>query len=1570
MSTHSFEAASLESIRDTLRGAIATALRLPREDVDVDIPFLEMGASSLALIDALRAVYDRYGVRPSVRKVFEKYNTVDLLTAYVCELLEAKHASEAAGGAGAPAAAPLPGSGVVERVPLTEAQRHAWFLARYSKGASTAQNETVILKLSGRLNLPALREAFQGVVRRHEALRARMLFDEDAQHITDEDAPPLACVDVAAADAGRWIAEETRRPFDLERPLARASVLRLSDEEHLIVLSAHGLIADRRSLHLAVSEMGAIYTADLQGVNASLEPVMPLRDYSEALMRHEQAPEYQRAAAYWSEHYSDGIPQIDLPSTHPRPAIKSYEGSRLVLPLEPALLRGLEAWSAQHGSTIFMTLLGAFNIFVHRLTGEDDMVVGIFGRGAPLLTGGERLIANASNAIPLRMQVDAGMTFPACVESLRKGLLDALDHQDVPFASLIRTLSPRRDQSRSPIFTFAFDIEPPLSSPQFQGLAAAWMTPPTQHARYDLQLTVVEAGSTFQLQCDYSTDLFDAPTMRRFVRNFKVLLEGIVASPDALVSALPVLSAAERTQIVDEWNQTRTDYPRDRCVHQLFEEQAKRTPEAVAVVFEDRSLTYAQLNRRANQIANRLRRMGVGPESCVGVCALRSLEVIVAFLAVIKAGGAYMPLDPTYPRERLALMVNETGAPVVLAQDKLVDRVTGLGPEVLALDSEVDAFAGESEEDPPNLTTSRNLVYVIYTSGSTGRPKGVRVEHRGVVRLVMNTNFVELSPRDVMLQFCAFTFDVATFEIWGALLHGAQLVMGPAHMPSLEELAQLIARSGVTVAWLTSGLFHQMVDNQLHNLTRVRQFLAGGDVLSPPHVRRVLELPGERRMINGYGPTENTTFTACYVMTDPSQVGSSVSIGRPIANSTIYILDANLEPVPIGVPGELLTGGDGVARGYLGQPELTAERFIKDPFSAEEDARLYRTGDLARFLPDGTIEFLGRTDRQVKIRGYRIELEEVEVVLGRHPGVQSVTVIVREDVPGDKRLVAYLVPRATPAPTVLELRGFLAESIPPYMIPSAFVILDALPLTSAGKVNRRALPAPDEGNRAQLARAYTPPETPMQEVLARIWADALGVERVGIHDDFFDLGGHSLLLTPLLLRVRQFFQVKLALSDFFASPTIAAMARLIADAHQTETSQPRSSLHDPDGNVAQARFQMLDRDAELEEALRPTGPTVALQPFKRMLMTGATGYVGTHILRNLLDSTDQDVRCLIRSKTPEEGKQKLLRRLAGMDLLRETDAARIIPVSGDVSLPRFGLDDQAYKELAGTADAVLHCAAFVNFIYPYEALKKTNVDGMREVIRFAFEVQTKPLHFVSSTGIWPMGRHRAFTEETSIDHGVLLNLGYDESKWVQEKMLMQAQARGLPAIIYRPGEVSGHSETGRINADEHFAFALLKGCLQLKAFPPINCFIDLSPVDYVGQVIAHIAQQPERLGGVFHITNPGPMHSTEVFAWFQSRGYTFDVISVEEWLARLLGSEDFMRNALYPYMALLEEFREENFQLPKYECHRTVEAMHGSGLGCPPVDGRLLGRYTDFLVSTGFLPTPSSGAAQDQGGET
>ena len=528
----------------------------------------------------------------------------------------------------------------------------------------------------------------------------------------------------------------------------------------------------------------------------------------------------------------------------------------------------------------------------------------------------------------------------------------------------------------------------------------------------------------------FNTDLFDRDTIERFGTHFQKVLTEVVRDPDQRISDVQILTDTERQQMLFDWNDTSSKYPRDRCVHQLFEQQVEHSPDAVAVVYGDEQLTYRQLNARANQLAHYLKSFGVGPEVLVGICLERSLEMIIAVLGILKAGGAYVPLDPEYPQERLAFMLADTQTPVLLTQQKLLSGIPETAAHVVCLDSHWEAIGKESHENPISDAVAENLVYVMYTSGSTGRPKGVCVTHRNVVRLVKETNYASLGAKEVFLQFAPISFDASTLELWGPLLNGGRLVVFPQALPSLAQLGEVIEQHQVTILWLTAGLFRQMVEDHLDSLGSVRQFLAGGDVLSVPHVKRVLEQLDGCCLINGYGPTENTTFTACYPMTDVPALGSSVPIGRPIANTQVYILDAQLQPVPIGVAGELYTGGDGLGRGYLNRPELTAEKFIPDPFSEDPAARLYKTGDLARYLPDGSIEFLGRIDHQVKIRGFRIELGEVESVLGRHPAVEDAVVIAREDVPGDKRLVAYVVASHEPAPTFSELRSFLKEKLP------------------------------------------------------------------------------------------------------------------------------------------------------------------------------------------------------------------------------------------------------------------------------------------------------------------------------------------------------------------------------------------------------------------------------------------------------------------------------------------------------------------------------------------------------------
>ncbi|MCW5313989.1 amino acid adenylation domain-containing protein [Nostoc sp. KVJ3] len=624
---------------------------------------------------------------------------------------------------------------------------------------------------------------------------------------------------------------------------------------------------------------------------------------------------------------------------------------------------------------------------------------------------------------------------------------------------------------------------------------------------------------------------------------------------------LPILKKSEKDLLID-WNQTQTDYPRQACIHQLFEAQVEKTPDAVALIFNDQHLTYRDLNSRANQLGEYLQTLGVGTETLVGICIERSLEMVVALLAILKAGGAYVPLDPGYPQERLAFMLSDTQVSVLLTQKKLIAKLPTHTAFVVCLDADWNTIAQNKKENLSSNATADNLAYVMYTSGSTGTPKGVSVIHRGVVRLVKETNYVHLTDEEIILQLAPISFDASTFEIWGCLLNGGRLVICPPNTPSLEELGQIIQQYQVTTLWLTAGLFHLIVDEKIDALKSLRQLLAGGDVLSVPHVKKFLQTVEQCQLINGYGPTENTTFTCCHLITAPLKPGVSIPIGRPIANTQVYILDNNLEPVAIGEAGELYIGGDGLARGYLNRSDLTAEKFISHSFDSNLATRLYKTGDLARYLPDGNIEFLGRIDNQVKIRGFRIELGEIEREIAQHPDVREIVVLARQDEAGEKQLTAYVVPQYNSRYTHNKLRNFLQQRIPNYMLPSAFVMLESLPLTANGKVDRHKLPAPSR-ERPQLEQAYIAPQTELERLLAGILSELLKIDRVGIDDNFFDLGGTSISILQVAVRVKQELGIELPTVKLFQYSTIGSLAKYL---HSNQNSQPS---HDKLQNRAQ-----------------------------------------------------------------------------------------------------------------------------------------------------------------------------------------------------------------------------------------------------------------------------------------------------------------------------------------------------------------------------------------------------------------
>ena len=1043
-----------------------------------------------------------------------------------------------------------------ESAPLSNSQQGLWVLNQLMPGESLYHTPTAV-RLNGNLDVTALRKALDAIVARHEALRTTFVAVEGTPRQVVEknislEMPLIDLTERAEAEreeqAQRLLRHEARKPFDLSKgPLIRSILLRLKDEEHILLVTMHHIVTDGWSMGIFNRELSALYDSFHNEQPSPLaELAIQYLDYADWQRRWFEGEVYRSQLAYWKKTFENLPAALELPTDHPRPnvqAYKAFRGAHHTVRLSKQLTKDLKLLCQKENVTLFMALLAAYQVLLHRYTGERDIVVGtpMAGRQMPET---EELIGLFINTLALRMDVSGDLSFRELLERVKQVALEAYANQDLPFERLVKELQPERTLAHNPLFQVMFVLQSEEILPlQLSGLEAAHFRIDHVMANFDLTLDIVERDG--QLVCLFETnaDLFESDTIARLMDHFRILVEGAVANPERSISQLPLLSETERRQLLVEWNDTHNEYPAHKCIQELFEQQVGERPEAVALVYEDRQMTYRELNSRANQLAHYLRRRAITPDTRVAICLERSAEMIVTLLAILKAGGAYVPLDPAYPRARLQFMLEDAQAPVLLTQKALRESLPQTAAEVICLDELAEETARESKANPAIETTADNLAYVMYTSGSTGKPKGVAVTHRNVVRLVKNTNYASFSADDVFLQSSTISFDASTFEIWGSLLNGARLALLPAGPPSLTELGQALKRYQVTTLWLTAGLFHLMVDNHLEDLRSVRQLLAGGDVLSVPHVRKVFTELSDCRLINGYGPTENTTFTCCYPVMDLGRVNGSVPIGFPISNTTVYVLDRYLSPTPIGVPGELYIGGDGLARGYLDHPELNAERFVNDPFGDQPGARLYRTGDLVRYRASGEIEFIGRIDNQVKVRGFRIELGEIEAALAEHSLVREAVVVARKD-EGDKHLVAYLTTGEGNEVTIDELRDFLQQKLPDHMVPSHFVVLESLPLTPMGKVDRHALP-PTNGFKSRATKEFSTGGDELEVKLARIWEKVLNVRPVGMDDNFFELGGHSLLAVRLFAQMEKSFGKNLPLATLFQAPTVRQLARVL-----------------------------------------------------------------------------------------------------------------------------------------------------------------------------------------------------------------------------------------------------------------------------------------------------------------------------------------------------------------------------------------------------------------------------------------
>ncbi|ARU62662.1 hypothetical protein CBW65_18040 [Tumebacillus avium] len=1045
--------------------------------------------------------------------------------------------------------------------PLSYSQERIWIMELLEPEAA-AYNVPFVVSITGKLDYSLLSTSINEVVRRHEALRTSfqvtdgtptlLIHDQltvsiqtlDIRHL------PLAERDEAAERLSR---EDARRPFDLTQgPLVRVTTIQKADEEHLLLITMHHIISDGWSLGVLINEFSILYASYKNGLPSPLpELQVQYSDFAYWQKLPEQQAALQQHLDYWTEQLGGELEPLHLPTDRPRPISQTFNGATTRFMLSRSLSDALQTLSMETGTTLFMTLLSAYQTFLARYTGQTDILVGspIANRNRHEI---EDLVGVFINTLVLRSRVESGMTFRGLLENVRRTTLDAFAHQDLPFEKLVEVLQSDRNMAYSPLFQAMFilqnNTQRTLSMP---GLTLQIETMDTKTALFDITLSFFETEQGLEGHWEYNTDLFDQETVERMILHFQTLLSGIVDNPDQFLHQLPILPHDEQIKMLRDWNETAVP-SREACIHHFFEEQVERTPDAIALVFENQALTYRELNNRANRIAGLLQAQGVGPDDVIGIFMERSPEMLIALLATHKAGGGYLPLDPSYPQERLSFMIGDAKPKVVVTQPSLAGQLPPHDAHVLTVTGEEPSGFLPNPESP---VQPEHLAYIIYTSGSTGLPKGVMVEHRNAAHLFTGMDeAIGCGEQDAILGLTSIGFDISVIELFWSLTRGAKIILLSEHEISEAALSvseyslrQQLQRHNATFLQCTPSLMGMIVaaPGGLAALAPLKKILLGGEAL-PPALAKQLKQHSGVRLFNGYGPTETTVYAAHYEVTDTDM--TSIPLGRPIANYAHYILDAHLQPVPIGVPGELHIGGPGVTRGYLGREELTAERFIPNPYG---EGRLYKTGDLTCYLPDGTVKFLGRIDHQVKVRGYRVELGEIEARLAEHDAIREGVVIAR-----DNTLIAYLVAEGEHLPDPLQLRGFLSARLPEFMVPTVYLQLDVMPLTPSGKIDRKALPAPEVESSLTVKAEYVAPSTPLEIEVCAIWTEVLQVEQVGVQDNFFTLGGHSLLATRLISRVNSRFGTQLPLRCLFEAPTILQLAALIEGQERTVTAPP------------------------------------------------------------------------------------------------------------------------------------------------------------------------------------------------------------------------------------------------------------------------------------------------------------------------------------------------------------------------------------------------------------------------------
>jgi myxalamid-type nonribosomal peptide synthetase MxaA len=1437
-------------------------------------------------------------------------------------------------------------------VSLSFTQERLWFLEQFAPG-TPFNNMSGVARVPVRVEPALFGQCLDEVVQRHDILRMSfgMTDGAPAGTIAERVTVPLRVLTgVGETERDRVFGQDARTPFDLAAaPLLRVTIAPVGAGECLIQLTMHHLISDGFSNGVFFREFGELYRARAAGLDPALPPLpFQFADFAWWERQRLEGSDGALLVKPWTAELSGAPAQLALPSDHPRPARMTYSGDRTALDIPDALFARVQSRSKEHGVTPFVTMLAAFAVVLQRYSMQDDLVIGV-----PVAnreeSGTEALIGPFLNTLAIRLDLAGDPAFAAVVEQAERVTLAGFGRQSVPFEKVLQSVRIKRDPSRSPlfqtVFNFQFDRSGAAGGPGFELKEVHNGT-----CQFDLLVSLVAGSGTIDGHVDYYSDVYGAASVRTLIGSYLAVLSAVTQDWQLPIQSIPLRPAGEPGP-PDGTSGPPTAYDDSACVDELIVGQARRTPDRVALVGQGRSVSYRELDEQTAALAGRLTaRIGAGAGAHVAIYLPRSVDMVLAALAVLRAGFAYIPLDPAYPRDRIGFIVADAQIAALLAPRAARASLPETDVPTIFIDED-DPAAGGPRAGP---RSARDRAYSIYTSGSTGTPKGVQVLHRSVVNLLDSMRKTPgLGQDDVLLAVTSPSFDIAALEMFLPLMVGARAVIADvADVTDGARLARLLDTHRVTFMQATPATWHLLTDSGWSGRAGLRA-LCAGETFPPALAEKLLTRCSE--VWNCYGPTETTIYSTLHRVTVEDLRAGAIPIGRAIQNTSAYVLDRAFNAVPAGVLGELCLGGDGVAVGYVGRPELTAESFVVAPFAPRP--RLYRTGDLVRRRADGVLEFAGRLDHQVKVRGYRIELGEIEAHLGQHPGVGRCVAVVAEDVPGDKVIVAYLEPAAAaPPPPATELRAWLRDRLPDYMIPGRIMVLDQFPLTPSGKIDRNRLPAAtaEGGGDPEPAAGYVAPRNETEARLVAIWKDVLGLATVGVQDSFFDLGGHSMLATKLVFRIRTAFDVDLPLQALFESqPTVARLAVLVTAARS-------------EGGLPASAVQRLDLAAEaiLSPDIRPApgAPVHSVAYPQHVFLTGATGFLGAFLLAELLATTDAMVFCLVRADSQREGRERIKATMASYLILDPAHEDRIVPVLGSLDQTGLGLSRAEWYHLAQMADVIYHCGADVNFLKPYQALKATNVRGTAEILRLACDGPVKPVHFVSTTYVfdrfcYPSGV--VITEDMVPRHGVEHTFGYIQSKWVSEQMIVEAGRRGVPVYIYRPGRVAGHSLTGACQTYD-FVWQATKVAIEMQAAPIIDMLIDITPVDYVARALVHVSRQSARQGMAYHLVATNPVPESDLVDWIEDFGYTAERLPFEQWRHRVeeraAELSDVTAGALAPFLSGTLPL--DKMPRSSFDARRVEEALAGTGITCAPIDDRLLRLYFGYFIGTGYLPPP------------